>query len=80
MVIDLGDQPEPEIEPPEPPPGGVDAVEDQAFEPQPVVPDLARVGNEHNKDEIPEAVTEPDETDTAATRDDDVPDHQESPA
>jgi hypothetical protein len=80
MVIDLGDQPEPEIEPPEPPPGGVDAVEDQAFEPQPVVPDLARVGNEHNKDEIPEAVTEPDETDTAATRDDDLPDDQESPA
>jgi hypothetical protein len=77
MVIDLGDQPEPEIEPPEPPPGGVDAVEDQAFEPQPVVPDLTRVGNEHNKDEIPEAVTEPD---AAATRDDDVPDDQESPA
>jgi hypothetical protein len=72
MVTDLGEQPTPEIEPAEPPPGGVDAVEETQFEPQPLVPDLALVGNERAKDDVPEAVTEPDETDTAATRDGDV--------
>ena len=34
MVIDLGEQPTPEIEPAEPPPGGVDAVEDAEYDPQ----------------------------------------------
>ena len=29
MVIDLGEKPTPEIEPAEPNPGGVDAVEDE---------------------------------------------------
>jgi hypothetical protein len=79
MVIALGDQPEPETEPAEPPPGGVDAVEQAQFEEQPLVPDLARVGNERARDEIPEAVTEPDDTDTAATRGEDPPD-EEAPA
>jgi len=80
MVIDLGEQPTPEIEPAEPPPGGVDAVEEVLFEEQPLVPDLSRVGNESSKDEIPDAVTEPDDTDTAATRDGDEPVDQEDPA
>jgi hypothetical protein len=43
------------------------------------VPDLIRVGNERSKDEIPDEVTEPDDTGTAATRDGDVAE-EESPA
>jgi hypothetical protein len=78
MVTDLGEQPTPEIEPAEPPPGGVDAVADEQFESQPLVPDLTRIGNEPSK-EAPDAVTEPDDTDTAATKGEDEPD-QESPA
>jgi hypothetical protein len=80
MVTDLGDQPTPQIEPAEPPPGGVDAVEEPQFDEPPLVPDLTRVGNERAKDDIPDAVTEPEETDTAATRDDDVADEEETPA
>jgi hypothetical protein len=80
MVTDLGDQPTPEIEPAEPPPGGVDAVEETLFEPQPLVPDLSRVGNETAKDAIPDAVTERNDTDTAATRDGDGVADQEDPA
>jgi hypothetical protein len=79
MVTDLGEQPKPEIEPAEPPPGGVDAVEKTAFDEQPLVPDLSRVGNERSKDDIPDAVTEADETDTAATRDGSDVDEEESP-
>jgi hypothetical protein len=80
MVIDLGEQPTPEIEPAEPPPGGVDAVEDAQFETPPLVPDLSRVGNEQSKDDIPDEVTEPSETDTAATRGDASEPDQEAPA
>ena len=80
MVTDLGDQPTPEIEPAEPPPGGVDAVEEALFEEQPLVPDLSRVGNERSKDAIPDAVTEPEDTGTAATRDGGDAVDQEDPA
>ena len=68
MVTDLGDQPTPEIEPAEPPPGGVDAVEETEYAPTPVVPDLSGVGNVA-KDEVPDAITEPDETDQGAASD-----------
>jgi len=77
MVIELGEQPPPQIEPAEPPPGGVDAVEETLYEDPPLVPDLIRVGNERSKDEIPDEVTDPDETDTAATRDGDVAEEEE---
>ena len=80
MVTELGDQPTPEIEPADPPPGGVDAVEEVLFEEQPLVPDLSRVGNEHAKDEIPDAVTQPDDTGTAATRDGGAAGAEEDPA
>jgi hypothetical protein len=80
MVTDLGEQPDPEIEPAEPPPGGVDAVEDAQFEPQPLVPDLSRVGNEQSKDDIPEALTEPSDTETAATKHGTTEPEQEHPA
>ena len=80
MVTDLGDQPTPETEPAEPPPGGVDAVEDVLFEPQPVVPDLSQIGNEGSRDRVPDEVMEPDDNDTAATREGDGAQEQESPA
>lgn len=69
MVTDLGDQPTPEIEPGEPPPGGVDAVEDQKHDPDPVVPDLTLLGNTPAKDEIPDVLTEPDGTDDETASD-----------
>jgi hypothetical protein len=68
MVTDLGDQPTPEIEPAEPPPGGVDAVEEYEYGSEPLVPDLIGVGNVA-KDEVPDAITEPDETDQGAADD-----------
>lgn len=71
MVTDLGEQPTPEVEPAEPPPGGVDAVDESLYDAQPLVPDLSRVGNEGGKDEIPDELTEPDDTDTQATRHED---------
>lgn len=80
MVIDLGEQPTPEIEPAEPPPGGVDAVEDQEYDVQPVVPDLTHVGNTTGKDEIPDEITEPDDNDNGATTDGASAPEQESPA
>ena len=80
MVIDLGEQPTPEIEPAEPPPGGVDAVEDVLFHEQPVVPDISQVGNEGSKDAVPDEVMEPDDNDTSASRDGDEVEDQESPA
>jgi hypothetical protein len=69
MVTDLGEQPTPEIEPAEPPPGGVDAVEDTEYQPDPVVPDLSGVGNVAAKDIVPDEITEPDETDEGAAND-----------
>jgi hypothetical protein len=66
MATDLGEQPTPEIEPAEPPPGGVDAVDDVLYEEQPLVPDMSRLGNEGAKD-APAEVTEPEDTDTEAT-------------
>jgi hypothetical protein len=69
MVTDLGEQPTPEIEPAEPPPGGVDAVEESQFEAPPLVPDLTKVGNERSKDEIPDAITETEDPDEGATSD-----------
>jgi hypothetical protein len=69
MVTDLGEQPTPEIEPAEPPPGGVDAVEETEYEPDPLVPDLTGVGNSSAKDEVPEEITHPDGTDDGANND-----------
>ena len=67
-------------EPAEPPPGGVDAVEESQFDAPPLVPDLSRVGNEQGKDEIPQELTEPDETDQGASGDGASDPHKEAPA
>ena len=69
MVTDLGEQPTPETEPSEPAPGGVDAVEDAEYEPDPLVPDLAGVGNTASMVEVPEEITEPEVTDEGASTD-----------
>ena len=67
MVTDLGDQPTPEVEPAEPPPGGVDAVEDQLYAAEPVVPDFASTLNPHVA--VPEPVVEGEDTDQGASSD-----------
>jgi hypothetical protein len=79
MVTDLGEQPPPRVEPAEPPPGGVDAVEEVQFEESAVVPDLSRLGNERSKNQIPESVTDPSETDDGASSDGASHPEQEEP-
>ena len=64
----LGEQPEPEIAPAEPPPGGVDAVEDSEYGPDPVVPDLTGLGNSATQQQPP-ALETPEETDQGASGD-----------
>jgi hypothetical protein len=80
MVIDLGEQPTPEIEPAEPPPGGVDAVEDSQYVESPVVPDLTQIGNERSKDTLPEELTEADIPEEGSARDSDEEPEPEAPA
>ena len=66
MTKDLGPQPEPQIDPAEPYPGGVDAVEfDAAGEPQ--IPNLPADMNPAVGDDTPDEVTEGEDTSTAAT-------------
>jgi hypothetical protein len=79
-MIDLGEQPAPEIEPAEPPPGGVDAVEDQEYATNPVVPDLTGIGNTSSKDQVPEELIEPEETDQGASSDGASEPEKEAPA
>jgi hypothetical protein len=79
VVTDLGEQPTPHIQPAEPPPGGVDAIDESLYDEPPLVPDLTQIGNEGSKDKLPDELTEPDQTDTAATRDG-AEDHQEEPS
>ncbi len=67
MVTDLGDQPTPEVEPAEPPPGGVDAVDDQLYTMDPVVPDFVSTLNPHVA--VPESVVEGEDTDQGASTD-----------
>jgi hypothetical protein len=78
-VTVLGEQPTPHIEPAEPPPGGVDAVDETLHEQSPLVPDLSLVGNEGDRERVPDEITEPDPTDTKATRDGDDREQEESP-
>jgi hypothetical protein len=80
MVTDLGEQPTPQIEPAEPPPGGVDAVEDSLYVERPVVPDLTQVGNERSKDALPDELKEPDQPEQGASSDGASNPQEESPA
>jgi hypothetical protein len=67
MVTDLGEQPTPEIEPAEPPPGGVDAIESEQHVAGPVVPDLTAARNPYV--DVPGAVTEGEDTEDGASTD-----------
>ena len=73
-MIDLGPQPEPRIEPGEPNPGGVDAVDDDTG---PVlIPDLTPSQNPAMEDRAPDPVVDEvrgsEDTSTQQTRSDDV--------
>ena len=82
---DLGPQPEPEIEPGEPPPGGPDAIEPDPEDSG--VRDLAPEDNPAVDDRAPDVLKEGEDTSTKATEQDsgdaedlgDV-DEEESPA
>ena len=67
MTEDLGPKPDARIEPGEPNPGGVDAVDaDQEAEPQ--IPDLPTDKNPAvDDDTTPDEVTQTEDTSTAAT-------------
>jgi len=81
---DLGDQPEPQIEPGEPNPGGADALPEESD----VVPaDLRPETNpavEVSPDPLKKVLSEGEDTGTEATKsddgDDDVEPHEDSPA
>ena len=57
MVIELGEQPTPEVEPAEPPPGGVDAIDEE--DPTPVVPDLSLLGTPPSRTVSPTSCASP---------------------
>jgi hypothetical protein len=72
-MIEMGDQPQPETEPGEPNPGGVDAVAGNDHEVAPVVPDLSTEDNPAVEDAAPDELTqqlaEPEETEDGASTD-----------
>lgn len=75
---DLGPMPDPQIEPKEPNPGGVDAVdEDDA---PPAVHDLDPEDNPAVEDAAPNEIRELEDTETAATSGNEVDSQDESPA
>ena len=78
MSSDLGPMPEPVIEPGEPNPGGVDAIEEN--DAPPAVPDLGPDDNPAVEDQAPDEIRQPEDTDTEATSDGASEPQQESPA
>jgi hypothetical protein len=79
-MTDVGEQPTPETDPAEPPPGGVDAITAEEYDVDPVVPDLSGVGNPTAKNDVPDEVTEPDDTGDGASTDGASEPEKESPA
>jgi hypothetical protein len=81
MPHDLGPRPEPRIDPGDPPPGGVDAVDVDTVG-EPLVPDLPPERNPGVDDQLPEETRSGEDTSTQATEDADEPmrAEQESPA
>ena len=76
---DLSPAPEPEIEPGEPNPGGIDAIDGHdGVDPH----DLAPEDNPAIEDALPDEMTETEDTETEATKSDgrDVEPEEESPA
>jgi hypothetical protein len=68
VTEDLGTKPAPDIEPSEPNPGGVDAIEGNDHDVAPVVPDLSPEDNPA-VDEAPEELNQPEDTDQGASSD-----------
>jgi hypothetical protein len=75
---DLGPKPEPEIEPGEPNPGGVDAIEEEDL--PPAVPNLSPDRNPAVEDHAPDELSEPDDTENEASTDGASEPTKESPA
>jgi hypothetical protein len=65
MTADLGPMPEPQIEPPEPNPGGADAIDGNDM--PPAVPDLTPAKNPGIEDEAPDELSEGEDTATEGT-------------
>jgi len=78
MMTDVGDQPRPEAEPGEPGPGGVDAI-DEADE-HPVVPDLSLLGNAAIDQDVPDELSEPEDTEDGPSTDGASEPEKETPA
>jgi hypothetical protein len=78
MTPDLGPKPEPEIEPHEPNPGGVDAINEN--DQPPMAPNLPPEDNPAVEDHAPDEIRQPDGTDTEATSDGASQPTKESPA
>ena len=78
---DLGPMPEPEIEPGEPNPGGVDALPENGNRaiPDPPVSDNPSIA-EKVPDPMMDEVESTEDTSTKATRDEDHDENEESPA
>ncbi|MCW2792108.1 MAG: hypothetical protein JWO76_1206 [Nocardioides sp.] len=77
---DLGPRPDPKIEPGEPNPGGVDAI-DGGDEPEPTIPDLPTDKNPAVEDAAPDELKEGEDTSTQATDDEEpISGEKESPA
>ena len=80
---DLGPKPEPQIEPGEPNPGGVDAIDGgDAHDEQPTIPNLPTSKNPAVDDAAPDEMSEGEDTSTQATQNGDRPiePEEESPA
>lgn len=77
---DLGPMPDPLIEPGEPNPGGVDALDGGDHAVELTIPDLPSASNPALEDQAPDAIKQPDETDIAATTDGASEPEKESPA
>ena len=80
-MTDLGPQPEPQIEPGEPNPGGPDAIDD--FSGPIAIPDLTPAENPALEDKAPETVrqevSDSEDTSTEATEDEDGSDADHKP-
>lgn len=77
---DLGPMPDPVIDPGEPNPGGVDALDSRDHAVELTIPDLPSALNPATENQVPDAIKLPDKTDNAATSDGASEPEKESPA
>lgn len=78
MTSDLGPMPDPEIDPKEPNPGGVDRIDTDEF--PSVVNELDPDANPAVEDAAPDEIKQPEDTDTEATSDGASNPQEEDPA